>query len=282
LKLRRLADAPADLSSVDRLVMEAYNVPSRRRELEMYLAAQPDGWFVLVDGSEIVSVGGGFRYGSFCWLGLVATKPTRQRQGLATRISTHLVDWARRRGSTTIALDASEAGRRVYEQLGFRVVGETTELSLPPVVADEKAPSTVRCDTRTVEQLLALDRRIFGGDRAGLLRSLSRQADARCYFALNGDEEVGYLFVRNRLVGPGVAWDADIARDLLRAAIIDRRRTSVSEEQRLLLPVESRYLDVASRLDFRIERRLAHMRLGDPVLPGKRRELLAQTSFAAG
>lgn len=262
--------------------MEAYNVPSRRTELEMYLAAQPDGWFALVDGSEIVSVGVGFRYGSFCWLGLVATKPNRQRQGLATKISAHLVDWARQHGSTTIALDASEAGRRVYEQLGFRVVGETTELSPPPEVAVEKPSRTVCCDTRDVERLLALDRRIFGGDRAGLLRSLSRQADARCHVAVTGDEVVGYLFVRNRLVGPGVARNADTARDLLRAALIDRQRAETSAEQRLLVPVESHYLDVASRLGFRIERRLAHMRLGDDVLPGERRELLAQTSYAAG
>lgn len=60
------------------------------------------------------------------------------------------------------------------------------------------------------------------------------------------------------------------------------RHTRTDGEQRLLLPVESRYLDLASRLGFRIERQLAHMRLGDPALPGARYELLPQASYAAG
>jgi hypothetical protein len=41
-------------------------------------------------------------------------------------------------------------------------------------------------------------------------------------------------------------------------------------------------LDVLRRVGLRIERRLAHMRLADSALPGERRELLAQTSYAAG
>jgi GNAT superfamily N-acetyltransferase len=281
LKLRQLGTAPADLSRVDRLVMEAYNFPSRRSELEMYLAAQPDGWFVLLDEGEIVAVGGAVAYGSFSWLGLVATEPSRQRQGLATRISAHLVEWAHERGCTTIALDASRAGRAVYERLGFQVVGETIELSPPHLVGDQKPSRTVHRNTSDVEHLLGLDRRSFGGDRAGLLHALSRQADARWYVAAGAGEVFGYLFVRTRLLGPGVARDEDIARDLLRTALMDRH-TRADGEQRLLLPVESRYLDVASRLGFRIERQLAHMRLGHPALPGERYELLAQTSYAAG
>jgi hypothetical protein len=39
---------------------------------------------------------------------------------------------------------------------------------------------------------------------------------------------------------------------------------------------------VLGRLGLRIERRLAHMRPGDLVLPGERALLLAQTSYGAG
>lgn len=282
LKLRPLADAPADLSRVDRLVMNAYNFPSRRSELEMYVAAQPDGWFVLVDRDEIVAVGGAVAYGAFCWVGLVATEPARQREGLATRISAHLVAWARARGCRTIALDASQAGRPVYERLGFHVVGETTELSLPRATADLKPSPTVDRVTGGVGKLLALDRRIFGGDRARLLHAIARQEDASCYVAAEGGDVAGYLFARKRLLGPGVARGERTARDLVRVALLNRSRRGETGDQRLLVPIESRYLDVLRGLGLRIERRLAHMRLGDPVLPGERGQLLAQTSFAAG
>jgi hypothetical protein len=261
--------------------MEAYALPSRRAEIELHLAAQPDGWFVIVHGSEIIAVGGALAYGSFCWIGLVATHPARRREGLATKISVHLVDWARERGCTTIALDASQAGRPVYERQGFQVVGETAELSLPPALTD-KPSTTVLSQNEKVEQLFVLDRRVFGGDRGALLQALSTQDDARWYVATSGDEPTGYLFARKRLLGPGCALDDDVVRSLLEAAFADRETTGAPDRRRLLLPIESRYLDVLRRLGMHVERRLAHMRLGDLVLPGERDQLLAQTSYAAG
>jgi GNAT superfamily N-acetyltransferase len=262
--------------------MTAYAFPSRRSELELYLAAGPDGWFVIGDGGEIVAVGGALAYGSFCWIGLIATDPARRRQGLATKISLHLVDWAHGMGCTTIALDASRVGRPVYERLGFRAVGETVELSLPSAMPADKPSSAALSRSDDVERLLALDRGVFGGDRAPLLRALRLQHDASCYVATNGDEPAGYLFARKRLLGPGCARNDVIARDLVRAALTDRAATGDTRVQRLLLPIESRYLDVLCRLGLRVERRLTHMRLGDPVLPGARDQLLAQTSYAAG
>jgi hypothetical protein len=65
-----------------------------------------------------------------------------------------------------------------------------------------------------------------------------------------------------------------------------RRRSSVGRDPapstETFLPLESGYPDVLRRVGLRIERRLDHMRLGDSTLPGERRELLAQTSYAAG
>ena len=282
MKLRLLTDNPIELASVDRLVMKAYGFASRRSELEVYLAAQPDGWFVVADGGEIVAVGGALAYGSFCWIGLVATDPTRQREGLATKVSARLVDWAHERGCATIALDASQAGRPLYERLGFQVVGETVELSLPPPIADETPSGIARRKSEGIETLLALDQRVFGGDRTRLLYGLSHQDDSRCYIATSRDETDGYLFARRRLLGPGCARNDDVVRDLVHAALIDQPATGPTGDRRLLLPIESRYLDVLCRLGLQVERTLAHMRLGDPVLPGEREQLLAQTSYAAG
>jgi GNAT superfamily N-acetyltransferase len=121
----------AELDRADRLLMTAYSGPSRRRELSRYLAVQPDGWFVIADGDHVTAIAGAIAYGSFCWLGLVATDPARSRQGLATTLSAHLAQWARERGCATVALDASDAGRPVYERLGFRALGHTVELALP-------------------------------------------------------------------------------------------------------------------------------------------------------
>jgi GNAT superfamily N-acetyltransferase len=53
----------------------------------------------------------------------VATLPQAQRQGLAANVLRRLLLDARDRGQRTASLQASPAGRPLYERLGFRAVG---------------------------------------------------------------------------------------------------------------------------------------------------------------
>jgi len=261
----------ADLDRVDQLMMVAYQAPSRRDELALYLETQPDGWFVLADGEDIVAGGGAIAYGAFCWLGLIATDPARHRQGLATTLSVHLIEWARQRGCTTIALDASDAGRPVYERLGFQAVGVTRELMMPALVPGGGQQDAVALTADALDEILGLDAPAFGGDRGALLRALAR-AGVSCHGAYDGARLAGYLFAD----GPGCVSDASAARALVRAASRDGRT------RRILVPVESSHLDLLLRLGLRERRSLTHMRLGELVLPGERGRLIAQASYAAG
>lgn len=54
----------------------------------------------------------------------VYTAPAFRRQGLARQLVTALMDEAKERGVTEISLDATEAGRPLYEALGFRANDE--------------------------------------------------------------------------------------------------------------------------------------------------------------
>ena len=49
----------------------------------------------------------------------VYTMKEWQRQGIARRMVSMLIDEARKRGVTEISLDATEEGRPLYERLGF-------------------------------------------------------------------------------------------------------------------------------------------------------------------
>jgi len=281
VKIRLLQDSASDVERADRLLMTAYRPPSWAEEIREYLAAQPDGWFVAEDDGEIVAMAGGLAYGPFCWLGLVATDPARERQGLATTLSARVSEWAMDRGCRTVALDASDKGRPVYERLGFRAVGETLALlapcSLPP--AAEPGPAVERIDD--IGELLALDRSVFGGDRAALLTEIKDVESPRVYVARDERGAAGYLFARDRLLGPGCARTPAIAEQLVRAAL-DEASNGADEEIRLLVPVECAHTGVLTALGFRESRRLTHMRLGDLEIDGERRLLLAQASFAAG
>ena len=54
----------------------------------------------------------------------VYTAPAFRRQGLARQLVTALMDEAKERGVTEISLDATEAGKPLYEALGFRANDE--------------------------------------------------------------------------------------------------------------------------------------------------------------
>jgi GNAT superfamily N-acetyltransferase len=266
----------ADLDRVDPLMMVAYKAPSRRAELGLYLAAQPDGWFVLDDGGEVAAAGGAVAYGAFCWVGLIATDPARRRQGLATTLSKHLMDWAHQQGCTTIALDASDAGRPVYEPLGFQTVGLTRELLVPPTAGAGGQDGAGLLTAADLDEVLALDAPVFGGDRGALLRAIAAGDSVACYGARDGNELAGYLFAGSRLLGPGCAADARTAVALVRAATRD------GIPRKLLVPVESGYFDALRGLGVAERRQLTHMRLGNLALPGERARLIAQASYAAG
>jgi GNAT superfamily N-acetyltransferase len=279
MNIRLLQDSESDLEQADGLLTTAYRPPSWRREVEVYLKVQPDGWFVVDDGGQIVAMAGALAYGSFCWLGLVATLPGWERRGFASQLSAHLAEWAKDRGCRTVALDASEKGRPVYERLGFQPVGETLVLVAPTSVPPADAGVADRVDD--IDELLALDRSAFGGDRAALLHAIWELESPRVYAISERDEPAGYLFAREGTLGPGCARSAGVAEQLLRAALTDTS-SRPDADIGLLLPTESVYGDVLTSLGFQESRRLTHMRLGDQTLPGERELLIAQTSLAAG
>jgi len=277
--IRLLHDSESDLARADRLLTTAYRPPSWRLEVETYLRTEPDGWFIAEEGGEIVAMAGGLAYGRFCWLGLVATLPGWERRGYASQLSARVTEWAKDRGCRTVALDASEKGRPVYERLGFRPVGETVVLIAPSTPTPADARIGDRIDD--LDELLAFDRSVFGGDRATLLHSIQELESPGVYAVRDGDGLAGYLFARGGSLGPGCARSPAVAEQLLRAALPDAS-SRVDGDVRLLLPVESAYPDVLSSLGFEKSRSLTHMRLGDQQLPGERQLLIAQASLAAG
>ncbi|MBP5465236.1 MAG: GNAT family N-acetyltransferase [Treponema sp.] len=64
----------------------------------------------------------------------VYTNEAHRRQGIARKMIQLLIDEAKERGCTEISLDATEAGRPLYESLGFseNCSGMTLALKAPP------------------------------------------------------------------------------------------------------------------------------------------------------
>jgi hypothetical protein len=147
-----------------------------------------------------------------------------------------------------VRLDATPAGELVYRQLAF--VPEyalarmerlpdvsSSPLPLPPVhwrrrppLADAAEPAqddtdagtgtgTVRVmDDEDLDDVLALDRDVFGADRAALLRMLRQEAPGYAIVERRGSRLEGYTFGRHGFsfdqLGPIIACDEGVARRL--------------------------------------------------------------------
>jgi len=91
------------------------------------------GWFVEVDGQ--IAAGGGIVLIAFqpgpvqpgAYRPFVVnmwTEPAHRSQGHARRLMQHMIGWARQQGYGTLHLHASDAGRPLYQSLGFEPTNE--------------------------------------------------------------------------------------------------------------------------------------------------------------
>lgn len=271
-----MRESEDELVRVDELLTLAYGTASRRAELDLYLRAEPTSWRVAEQHGQLRAVAGCLAYGAFAWLGLVATHPAARGRGLATRVSSELVEWALAQGCASIALDASTTGRPVYERLGFIQVGETAELLRPETCT---APLGERAEPATagdLEEIIAFDRTVFGGDRASLLRAVAGSEGSWFVIRTPTGNLGGYLVARAQGLGPAAALDERALRRLVHSAL------DSPSGRRVLLPAESDHRETLLDLGFVEQRRLAHMRFGELALGGERSRLAAELSYATG
>jgi GNAT superfamily N-acetyltransferase len=205
-------------------------------------------------GGGLVATGVAFPYPAFFgWIGMVIVHGPYRQRGIATllleRTIAELVD----RGLVPF-LDATPAGRPVYERMGFRPVealsrwrgegGGGPEVALPPV--------------EDVSQVAPLDLQAFGADRSAILADLLARAGGRSWRDPAGE---GFLLSRpGRLasyVGPLVARGTRTALSLLEPAL-----AQLAGE--LVIDLPDREVELAALLTergFRQERALTRMAL---------------------
>ncbi len=175
-----------------------------------FLAMQPDGCFVgALDGTPVATTAA-FLFGPVAWIAMVLVDVDSRRKGVATTLLRHALDFLDERGIETVRLDATAAGRPVYEKLGFvpeypltRFMGTAqpspspSGLTLPPLT-DPQLQEVVAFD----HQMTATPRgkmlsRLFE-ESPDLTRSLHREGHLEGYVT-------GRRGANATLIGPCIA-----------------------------------------------------------------------------
>ncbi len=210
--------------------------------------------------------------GGFGWISMVLVGAGWQRRGLATGLLRTCIETLQAQG-LACGLDATPAGRTVYQPLGFRDGWAISRWrrgpAAPAAGSDASASGARHGDERLLPiadehraAIAAFDASAFGADRSALLAGLQRRStDFGCVLVSRGQLR-GFLLGRNgrnaTQLGPIVASDSAAATRLLDHAL-----------QRLpgplLLDVLDQHQDFADRLSsrgFAIERGYTRMTLG--------------------
>lgn len=285
-------EALARLPAIDAVLQAAYGVAGFGPSLARRITVQPDGFVaaeeVGVDGTaRVVGVGTAVAYpdAGYGWLGLIGTHPDRERRGIGAAVTAQLVELLEHKGCA-VALDASVAGRPVYERLGFVEAEVTTVLvagapsMLGPVPdrvseADGFASPLAAADLAAV---IAFDRRCTGADRSRLYGSLCVEHEARSFVVRRGADLVGVAFATDRAIAPLLAVDEDALRPLLGAAL----RLRYASAPTVVVPASSGHRTALEAFGFTEQRTLTHMRRGIGQLPGERGLIAGQASLGEG
>jgi GNAT superfamily N-acetyltransferase len=188
-----------------------------RGDWDRFLRASPAGCFVAEREGRVVGTAATIAYeGRFAWIGMVLVDPVARGQGVGTQLLEKTIEYLDGRGIPSMKLDATPQGKPLYERLGFVSEYEIERWRLKRAPAPN---ALLEGNIMEIEEVLQLDREIFGADRGELLRSVAQEAPE---FALQTRREgrlTGYAFGRKGSradhLGPWVAQDKISARSIL-------------------------------------------------------------------
>lgn len=151
-------------------------------------------------------------------IGLVIVAPELQGQRIGNRMMQALLD---RLAPRHVLLHATEAGRGLYERLGFVATGEVAQhqgmLARLPQPLRREGDSLRAVEAADVEALIAIDARGTGMHRANLLRRVF--AEDKTVVLERGGEITGFAVLRcygrGQAIGPVAAPDLEAASLLI-------------------------------------------------------------------
>ena len=182
------------------------------------LRLDPDGCFAARDGSRLVGTVTTVTYGrDLAWIGMMVVHPDFRGRGLGAALMEHALGHAHALGVACVKLDATPAGRPLYESLGFEA--ETEMERWQGVARSDARPGPAPRPLDALRALLALDRSAFGVDRSAVLGRLATEGAAEPLVEPAGGVPAGCALARRgraaAYLGPLIATNADTARRLL-------------------------------------------------------------------
>ena len=233
-----------------------------------FLESSPQGCFAAEVDGQVVGTAATIIYEErFAWIGMVLVDPEFRGRGIGTRLLQRTIEHLDAIDIGTMKLDATPAGRPIYQKLGFVDEYEIERWLLKRSVPDAASSADLH---PVSDRVLQLDREIFGADRSPLLRSLAAENPDFALAAERDGEIAGYTFGRRGTLadhlGPWMARDEETA-----AALLDEFLGRSSRETIFVDGLKDRgfVAELLQARGFKVSRPLTRMVRGPNSYPGR-------------
>lgn len=195
----------ADLDPINELVASV-SWPHRREDIAQFIRLGGGRVVREQESGRVLGTGLYWVFGdALARIGLVIVSPECQGQGIGRRLMARLLDDSAER---PIVLLATEAGKPLYESLGFTTFDRSQQFQ--GLYQGGVAERDLRISTVSqvdIERIAEMDLSAFGAPRASILRDLAQTGETAVL--TEGGEIAGYAmarpFGRGTVIGPIVA-----------------------------------------------------------------------------
>ena len=240
-----------------------------------FLAMEPEGCFLAEWEGQSVGTATTIVYApGMAWIGMVLVHPDHRRRGVGRALLQHCIDHLRQLGVGSIKLDATPAGKQVYDGLGFQDEWPLARWECKaPLPRSPRSDSRIR-DWRESGALLVdpLDTAAFGVSRLRLLQALALQSHGALVIEAAPGQIEGYGFIRKGsradYLGPVVAFSSEAGLRLVEALV------SRCEGKALFWDIpdaNTPAVEWARQHGFAVQRPLIRMYLGNNSAPSNAR-----------
>ena len=283
LCLRLLTEA--DLAFADSL-RDRVGWNQTRADWQRMRALEPTGCFLAECNGVPVGTATTIRYGlELAWIGMVLVHPEYRRRGVGRALLERCLAYLRACGVRCIKLDATPAGKTVYDGLGFKeewTLTRWTHAHVPPIQA--KAVSGMRSwQTADGLGIEPVELAAFGVSRQRLVQVLAPQSQDSVVVESEPGQITGYGLLRPGsrafYLGPVAAVGAETALPVIEALMTSCEGNAVYWD---IPDQNSVTVEWAKQHGFTAQRPLIRMYLGENHAPGDPRKQYALTGPETG
>jgi GNAT superfamily N-acetyltransferase len=161
-----------------------------------FMDMEPEGCFVAeLDGSPVGTTATCVFGRDVAWIAMVLVDSNVRGRGIGTKLLSYALDYLKSRRIETVRLDATPAGRPIYEKLGF--VAEYELARFEGIVRSGSAkPLATKATPELFADMIELDRHITGADRAKMLQRLFEEFPENIRVVRQGHELEGFVTLR--------------------------------------------------------------------------------------